>query len=240
VSGRLAKLERERLGAVAAALVTATLEEPYDVAWPLVREHATDSDPEVRGVAVLCIGHLALLHGRLEDAGRALVEYALGDADPLVRGYAEEAAADLERSTHEGVTAERLDALSARVRGWTTRPGARETEIAALEEAAGSLPADYLAFLRRHDGGSGTLGALRLVVWHATEVIERDRSYDPPPGLVLIGEAGGQGLGFDTRAGACRVVIVPFQGMATVESIDGGPSFVGFLERVAGGFDPFT
>ncbi|MBL9013601.1 MAG: hypothetical protein JNL83_05475 [Myxococcales bacterium] len=238
MSTRLSKLERERLGAVAAALVTATLDEPYEVAWPLVREHATDSEPEVRAVAMLCIGHLALLHGRLEDAGRALVEYALGDADPQVRTSAEDATADLERFANEGVTAERLDALSKRVTSWTTRLGARETEIAALEDAAGSLPADYLAFLRRHDGGDGTLGTLRLVVWHATEVIDRDRSYDPPPGLVLIGEAGGQALAFDTRGATSCVVIVPFAGMATAEAIDGGGSFIAFLERVAGGYNP--
>lgn len=236
---RLAQLRRESLGATAAALVSATLDDPYDVAWPLVREHATDSEAEVRGVAMLCIGHLALLHGRLDDAARALVEYGLGDADPIVREHAEEAAADLERFTHEGVTAERLDTLSSRLRAWTARPGARESEIAALENAFGSLPADYLAFLRRHDGGDGTLGALRLVVWHATQVVDRDRSYDPPPGLVLIGEAGPQGLALDLREGPSRVVIVPLQALATAEAIECGGSFVGFLERVADGFDPF-
>jgi hypothetical protein len=240
VSSALAKIPRERLGPVAAALVTAAFDDAYDTAWPLVREHATHSDPEVRAISILCIGHLALLHGRIEDAGRALVEYALGDADALVREYAEDATADLERFTHEGVSAARLDALSARVKPWATRPGARETEVAALEEALGSLPADYLAFLRRHDGGDGTLGTLRLVVWHATQVVDRDRSYDPPPGLILVGEAGGQGLAFDLRGGDSRVVIVPFAGMASADAIDCGASFVGFLERVADGFNPLS
>ncbi len=234
---KLTELPREKLGATAAALVTATLDDPYDIAWPLVREHATDSDPEVRGVAMLCIGHLALLHGRLDDAGRALVEYGVGDADPLVRDYAEDAAADLEQFTHEGVSTTRLDALGARVRAWTSRAGAREAEVAALENAFGSLPADYLAFLRRHDGGEGTLGGVRLVVWHATQVVDRDRSYDPPPGLVLIGELGDQALAVDLRDG-CRVVVVPFKALATADAIDCGRSFVGFLERVADGFDP--
>jgi hypothetical protein len=220
---------------VATALVTAAIDDAYEVAWPLVREHATHPDPEVRGIAILCIGHLALVHGRVEDAARALVEYALGDADPSVRDRAEQAAVDLERFANEGVSAERLDALCKRVTGWTTRAGARETEVAALEEAFGSLPADYLAFLRRHDGGD----RLSLVVWHATQVVERDKSYDPPPGLVLIGEARDRGLALDLREGACRVVVVPFHGLTTGEPIDCGGSFVGFLERVAAGFDPF-
>lgn len=235
----MTRLRRDGLGPVATALVTTAIDDAYDVAWPLVREHATHPDPEVRGVAILCIGHLALLHGRVEDAARALVEYALGDADPSVREQAEDAAADIERFTHEGVTAERLDVLSARVRAWTTRVGARETEIAALEDAFGSLPADYLAFLRRHDGGDGTLGELELVVWHATEAVERNRGYDPPPGLVLIGSNGaGEALAFETRGGGSRLVFVPFIGMSSADAIDCGGSFVGFLERVAGGFNP--
>ena len=236
---KLSELPRDSLGAVSTALMTATFDEPYEVAWPLVREHATDSDPEVRGVAMLCIGHLALLHGRIDDAARALVEFALGDADAVVREYAEDAAADLETFANVGVSGERLDALSTRLRPrWVARLAAREDELVALD-ALGPLPADYLAFLRRHDGGEVVLGDQRLVIWRTFEVLDRNRNYDPPPGLVLFGSDGGsQALAFDTRAGRCRVVIVPFAGMASQETFDVGGSLVALLERVADGFNP--
>lgn len=58
---------------------------------------AAHPHPDVRGNAVLGLGHIARIHGRLE-AARALpaIEAALADADDFVRGQADAAAGDVE------------------------------------------------------------------------------------------------------------------------------------------------
>jgi|GEM_PF-515241 len=58
---------------------------------------ASHANPNVRGNAVLGLGHIARVHGRL-DRERALptLEAALADADEYVRGQANAAAGDVE------------------------------------------------------------------------------------------------------------------------------------------------
>lgn len=58
---------------------------------------AKHSHFNVRGNAVLGFGHIARIHGRLDEATvRPLVEAALRDADDYVRGQAVAAADDVE------------------------------------------------------------------------------------------------------------------------------------------------
>ena len=55
------------------------------------------TDPTVRRNAVLGISHIARLHGVLDrDLVVPVIESALQDAEPLVRGQADDVASDLE------------------------------------------------------------------------------------------------------------------------------------------------
>jgi hypothetical protein len=83
------------------AIVHALLRSAYhDPDWRWVQEQcirlSRHADPDVRGIAVLCLGHLARIHRRL-DVDRALpvVHAGLADADPTVAGHAEDALDDL-------------------------------------------------------------------------------------------------------------------------------------------------
>ena len=79
------------------ALVRVALHDP-DWAW--VQEHClrltAAADPEVRGVAATCLGHLARIHGVL---GLSRVEPSLRQLrqDPEVRGRADDALDDIKR-----------------------------------------------------------------------------------------------------------------------------------------------
>src|ERR1700752_335024 len=54
---------------------------------------------KVRGNAILCFGHLARIHGRLDrSAVVPIIEAGLVDANEYVRGQAEAAANDVEHS----------------------------------------------------------------------------------------------------------------------------------------------
>lgn len=55
------------------------------------------SDPTVRGNALLSLGHIARIHGKL-DRKRAIktLEAALNDEDEFVRGHAEDALEDVQ------------------------------------------------------------------------------------------------------------------------------------------------
>lgn len=61
-------------------------------------EHALkDKRRGVRGIAVLCVGHLVRLHGDFEpERTRRLVREAANDTDEWVRGKAEDAQEDIE------------------------------------------------------------------------------------------------------------------------------------------------
>ena len=80
------------------ALVGLTLtESSLERAYGVVVRAAKDSRAQVRATAVLCLGHLARIHGALpgrEAVG--IVKAALSDENPLVRGQAENAEADFE------------------------------------------------------------------------------------------------------------------------------------------------
>jgi hypothetical protein len=54
---------------------------------------SADPDPQVRGCAATCIGHLARMHGRISTAARQRIETLLKDHQ--VRGIAEDALGDI-------------------------------------------------------------------------------------------------------------------------------------------------
>lgn len=94
-----AALARDEPGELLRVVLSAALE-ANDAAWAedVCLRLAGHPHPNVRGNAVLGLGHLARIHGRLDEA-RALpaIEAALADADDLVRGQADAAAGDVEQ-----------------------------------------------------------------------------------------------------------------------------------------------
>jgi hypothetical protein len=117
-----------------------------------------------------------------------------------------------------------------------------ETTIVNLVEELGTLPADYLAFLRRGGAGEGVIGKTYLVLWRAEELIERNRGYEVSiytPGMVLFGsDGGGEAYGFDLRRNPAPVMMVAYDSMSWDESVEVGNTFAEFMERLAKGFDP--
>lgn len=80
-----------------------------------------------------------------------------------------------------------------------------------------ALPADYLDFLRQHNGGEGFIGANYIVFWKAEELMDFNREYEVEkyaPGILLFGsDGGGEAYGFDVQSREMLIVRVPFIGM---------------------------
>jgi hypothetical protein len=86
-------LDKLRLVALSLALNSGNPEQAEGICLRL----ANHKDSNVRGNAILGLGHIARIHGTLmEDSARPLVEAALKDTDEWVRGQAEAAADDIE------------------------------------------------------------------------------------------------------------------------------------------------
>lgn len=124
------------------------------------------------------------------------------------------------------------------LKGWQLNEGASEE---VLQEAASSLghalPADFVEFLRKHDGGEGFLGDNYLIVWKAEELSTFNREYEVDqyaPGLILFGSSGGgEAYGFDTRSVSMAVVRVPFIGMAWQYALPVANNFDESLRQLA-------
>jgi hypothetical protein len=79
-----------------ALIAVALLDENFDFGLSVVLQCAMSDQPSVRGTAILCLGHLARIHGRIpEDPVVDLVKAALVDENEYVRGHAESAADDI-------------------------------------------------------------------------------------------------------------------------------------------------
>lgn len=117
-------------------------------------------------------------------------------------------------------------------------PPASEEAIRTAAAALGiALPADYVDFLRRHNGGEGFAGEHCVVLFKAEELKPFNDGYEVDeyaPGLVLFGSnGGGEGYAFDTRDGAMSVVRVPFIGMELRYATPIGESFTDMLVRLS-------
>jgi hypothetical protein len=123
---------------------------------------------------------------------------------------------------------------------WDGHRPAAEDDLARL--VAGTpvpLPASYLAFLRRSDGGSGMFSGYPSYVrlWPASTVVDRNDGYGvwaSLPGFVAIGDNGGPDMvGFDTRQGdPYSVLSIPFLPMDWAGAIGQAASFETFLARL--------
>lgn len=69
----------------------------HDPDWRWVQERILvflgHRDPEVRGLAATCLGHLARIHGQIDE--RAVAALLALRGDPLVRARAEDALEDI-------------------------------------------------------------------------------------------------------------------------------------------------
>ena len=85
---------------LAEALVGLVLESTdLDYAYGIVTrsEIVNHRDPGVRGIAVLCLGHLARIHRRIpEEPTVSLIEKAFDDEHAFVRGHAHSAVSDVQ------------------------------------------------------------------------------------------------------------------------------------------------
>jgi hypothetical protein len=124
--------------------------------------------------------------------------------------------------------------------GWTAKPPAPEAALTGLVEGARQrLPAGYVDFLRRSNGGTGRLDADLpwLILWPAEEVLALNHSHEVPemyPGVFAIGSNGSElMIALDARRGPpWPVVSLPFVGLldeAVVLAEDFG-AFLGMLE----------
>lgn len=90
--------------------------------------------------------------------------------------------------------------------------------IAGLSDSLDiALPANFLNFLRQHNGGEGFIGDNYIIFWKAEELVDFNREYEVEryaPGIFLFGSnGGGEGYGFDTQSPAMPIVRIPFVGM---------------------------
>lgn len=124
------------------------------------------------------------------------------------------------------------------LKDWQLNAGATEEALNAagllLEH---SLPRDYAAFLREHNGGEGFIGDNYLILWKAEELSTFNREYEVDqyaPGILLFGSnGGGEGYGFDARDAAMSVVRVPFIGMDLQYAVTMARNFSEFIMELA-------
>lgn len=123
--------------------------------------------------------------------------------------------------------------------GLSLREPAQDGVIRRVESQLGvPLPADYVEFLVRPNGGEGPIGESGyLTLWPAEELSQLNKDYcvqEFAPGLTLMGsDGGGNAYAIDTREGAPHFVSVPFIGMDldTVSKCGDG-TFGGFIASV--------
>lgn len=147
-----AALARDDADALARAVIAAALGEE-DAAWAedVCLRLAAHPRANVRGNAVLALGHLARIHGRL-GRGRALpvLEAALADADEYVRGQAHAAVDDVEHFL--GWRTSRPNPLRDWMEGGLpTGVGFRRNETARIESGSRAGAAGSVVFLLETD-----------------------------------------------------------------------------------------
>jgi len=68
----------------------------WEYAQDLMIRYSEDSDENVRGIAILCFGHIARIHGTIDqERVMPIIEKALHDESSFVRGHADSALDDI-------------------------------------------------------------------------------------------------------------------------------------------------
>jgi hypothetical protein len=74
---------------IGALLSLVTYDSDYEFVQSVCRHQAKNPDDRIRGIAILCLGHLARVHGKLEtERALSIVINALEDPSEYVRGQA--------------------------------------------------------------------------------------------------------------------------------------------------------
>jgi hypothetical protein len=98
------------------------------------------------------------------------------------------------------------------------------------------LPADYVQFLLKMDGGQGFIGEHFLRLLPAEQLVEMNTGTyfaEAAPGLVVFGSDGaGEAFGFDTRSAPSPIVMIPWIGMEWDVAIMLAPDFNSFLQHL--------
>lgn len=96
-------------------------------------------------------------------------------------------------------------------------PASEQNLVSLIAGASKALPDDYLAFLRRANGGDGFIGERFVRLWKAEEVAAMNLGYNVAeffPNLLFIGtNGGGEAYAFDIAEGGPVVFEVPFIGL---------------------------
>ncbi len=139
------------------------------------------------------------------------------------------------------MTEDWLELLDGADYRWDDRPlPAPERDIAALATFVGRpLPDDYVAFLRRHDGGAlWYRDVWYLHLWRAGDIPAWSSAYgftaDTIPGAIAIGsDGGGEGLVLDVRPqhadGAYPIYAMNFVSIDWEDALPVAPNFRSLL-----------
>jgi hypothetical protein len=114
-------------------------------------------------------------------------------------------------------------------------PASEEVISVLLGTLRRSLPGQYLAFLRKANGGEGFVGEEYAMLWRCEDLIGHNQSYqveELAPGFFLIGSnGGGEAYAFDVSSGSSVLYQLPFIGMESQYANAVADSFDLFLSR---------
>ncbi len=123
-------------------------------------------------------------------------------------------------------------------------PASSETINRCQAGVSFRLPADYVQFLLKMDGGEGFIGKHFLMLWSVEQFVEMNTGtyfVEAAPGLIVFGADGaGEAFGFDTRSAPPPIVMIPYSGMEWDVAIMLAPDFSSFLQLLCRTDDLFA
>ena len=112
-------------------------------------------------------------------------------------------------------------------------PASRDAVARCQSNLKFPLPADYVQFLGRMNGGEGFVGKSYLRAWPIEDLIQFNKDYFvdvAAPDLFLFGSSGGgEAFAFDARSSPPPIVAVPFI-VSLEDAIVIAPNFNSFLQ----------
>jgi len=98
------------------------------------------------------------------------------------------------------------------------------------------LPADYVQFLLRSNGGEGFIGESYVILDRVEELIKFNAGYEDDdfvPWFFFFGSnGGGEGFAYDLSSPALPIIAIPFIGLEPSVALPLGADFASFLESL--------